>query len=353
MEPINPEMVALARQSRGWTQAELASRMGVGQATVSKLEAGIAPAAEDDIAGLAEALDYPTAFFTQDARIPGPGLSELFHRKRQKAGAKELNRIHSTAAIHLMNITRLSRSWEQDSEIPILPIDQFGGDPEKIARTVRALWHLPPGPVFDVTKVIEDSGGVVLRCIFLTRHVDGFSRRMDYTIAFFMNEALQPDRWRWTLAHELGHMVMHVDAPDRPDREIEHEADMFAGEFLAPAYEMKSQLWNLNLKKLAALKLYWKISMQAIVMRAYHLNTIGDSQKRYMFMQLSKGGYRVREPVELEPPKEEPSLVRRMIKFHMDNLGYSTDDLMAMLKLNEMDYKTLLEPGVPLLRLVK
>jgi hypothetical protein len=43
--------------------------------------------------------------------------------------------------------------------------------------------------------------------------------------------------------------------------------------------------------------------MQAIVNRAYHLEVISENQRRYMVMQLSKDGYRVREPFELDPRK--------------------------------------------------
>ena len=52
---------------------------------------------------------------------------------------------------------------------------------------------------------------------------------------------------------------------------------------------------------------------------------------------MGKLGYRKREPNE--PPKETPSLVRRMIEFHRKALGYSTQDLASMLCLSVPEFE--------------
>ena len=354
---VNPQMVILGRQARGLTQTELAEQMGVAQSTVSKIEAGVVQPTGIELTALSSALDVPPRFFSQDRLIPGPGLSELFHRKRQKLGAKALHRIHAQAAIRLLNIQDLLRSWPKEDEeegIPKMPIDQYEDDPEKIARTIRALWQIPPGPIFNVTEVVERSGGIVIVCKFETQQIDAFSRRWDdVPPSFFMNAALLPDRWRWTLAHELGHMVMHISVPepDKTDRQIEDEADRFAGEFLAPAYELKPQLWGLTFTKLAGLKRYWKISMQSILMRARHLGVLGESQFRAMFIQLSKAGYRLREPAELDPPSEPPQLMKKIVQHHVHPLGYSDEQLMEALNIGPHDLHDLATP-TPRLRLV-
>lgn len=349
---LNPQMVILARQSRGLTQAELASHMGVAQGTVSKVEAGLGQDAPEDFDKLSEALGYPVHFFTQKRRVIGPGITELYHRKREAVSARTLNKVHANAAIRIMNVEDLFRSWEYHAvEVPTLPIGEFEENPEKIARTVRAMWQLPPGPIVNMTTVIEEFGGVVIPMNFETRHIDGFSRRAEnLPPVFFINQNLLPDRWRWTLAHELGHMVMHIEPSTK---NMEKEADRFAGAFLAPAYEIKPQLWDLSFTKLAGLKQYWKISMQAILMRALQLNVITERKQRYMFMQLSKAGYRMREPAELDPPCESPTLLRRVIAFHRTELSYSDDDLAAALATNTDDIYSNYLQGDPYLRVLK
>ena len=63
-QTVNPELIQLARQSRGLTQTKLASDIGVSQSLIAKYEAGVrdVPPARP-LARLAEALDYPVRFF--------------------------------------------------------------------------------------------------------------------------------------------------------------------------------------------------------------------------------------------------------------------------------------------------
>jgi Zn-dependent peptidase ImmA (M78 family)/DNA-binding XRE family transcriptional regulator len=327
---LNPQLVILARQSRGLTQSELADKMKVGQGTVSKIEAGLGHPTQDELENLANVLHYPSHFFTQKRKVVGADISELYHRKHVVVSARTLNKVHACAAIRIMNIEDLLRSWEyHKSELPIMPIEEFDDNPEKIARTVRAALKLPPGPIVNMTKVVEDCGGIIIKMDMETRHIDGFSRRGDnLPPVFFLNQDLLPDRWRWTLAHELGHMVMHTEPSNK---DIEDEANRFAGEFLAPAYELKPQLWELSIPKLAGLKRYWKISIQALLMRAKQLGIIEDWKQRQMFMKLSKAGFRLREPEELDPPTEPPQRIQQIIAFHKTNLGYTDDDLQTAL----------------------
>ena len=70
-----------------------------------------------------------------------------------------------------------------------------------------------------------------------------------------------------------------------------------------PQTEIKASLVCLTMAKLADLKRFWKVSMAALIMRAYELKTITDSQRRYLFINVSKrSGGRLHEPLESEIP---------------------------------------------------
>src|SRR5436309_9411323 len=96
---------------------------------------------------------------------------------------------------------------------------------------------------------------------------------------------------------------------------LEDEADAFAGAFLLPADEIRPQLRRFDLRQLANLKQYWKVSMAAIAVRAERLKLITPYQSKMFWIEMSRLGYRKREPGE--PPKEYPKLLRRMVAFHM------------------------------------
>lgn len=349
--PVNPQWVTLARHARGLTQSQLASHAGLRQEIVSKIEAGVIPASEEDVAKLTRALDFPAQFFFQDARVNGPAVTEFLHRKRAKATTTALNRLHALAAVREMHVQVLLRSWGTDAEFPSYPIEEYDGSPKRIAQTVRAVWSVPPGPVFSVTQLAEEAGAIVLAFDFATRDIDGFSRYPnDAPPLIFLNSALPPDRWRWTVAHEVGHIVMHANSDPYPD--MERDANAFASEFLMPAREISPQLTRVTIDRLAGLKRYWKVAMAALLMRADDLKLITANQKRYLFMQLSKAGYRLREPETLDPPREPPRLMQKVISHHRRILGYSTGELCSILALNESDFPSWYHADEPSIRLL-
>ena len=330
-------MLSLARQSRGIAQNTLARRIGSSQGKISRVEAGVTAPSLEDISKIAIALDYPISFFGYRGGIYGAGGDEIYHRARRKAKMSVLYKSYAEAEIRRMHLETLLKSVDiGDSIFPAYEPDEYDGCVEVIARMVRAAWLLPPGPVRDVVQVIERSGGVVSLCKFGTPHIDGFSKRVvPLPSMFFINSDLPSDRSRWTLAHEIGHMVMHQRAPEPTNEE---EANRFAAEFLTPSRDISRQLRNLTMEKVASLKQYWKVSMQAIVMRAFGLGFITDRQRRSWFMRLSSLGYRTREPMELDPPREEPFLIKALLRFHKSDLGYSDEELMELLAINATEY---------------
>ena len=336
---VNPEMVVLARKARGKTQSALASAMGISQALLARYEAGSRMVTTAHLSALSLTLDYPQGFFTRHPRVEGSGRSEIFHRKRTKVSAGLMERAYAEAQIRRLEIGRMLESAPRSPLVPSYPIDEFEDDPEKIARTVRAYWQMPSGPVFNVTRTLEDNGCVILTHDFGSRHIDGFSHRTVGSPPFFhLNLSLPPDRWRWTLAHELGHVVMHFEPGESP-KMVEKQADLFAAEFLAPGHELLPLLFRLNFQSLAALKREWKISMQALVMRAHHLGVLDARQKTGMFARLSKEGYRIREPETLDPPVEKPECPYRLVQFFLRNLGFSRAELYTMLHINMADFQ--------------
>lgn len=152
---------------------------------------------------------------------------------------------------------------------------------------------------------------------------------------FFINSNMPMDRVRFTLCHELGHLVMH----QIPNSEMEKQADEFAAEFLMPASEIKKSLNNLTLEKLSALKQYWKVSMASIIYRAKSLNKITLNQARYLYAQMARLGYKTKEPEWLEPPKEQPNLFYDLIDVHFKELDYSEEELTKLLLINQFEFR--------------
>lgn len=332
-QPVNPSMITVARESRGIGQTLLAEKIGASQARLSKIEAGLAATPSELLTRVSDVLGYPEDFFLQTDQIYGPSTSEFFHRKRQSTAAKVVERLHAILTIRRMHISRLLRAVDQlaPRRIEHIDMDEYES-PEEVARKVRADWRLPRGPVKDLVRVIEAAGGIVVRFPFGTPKIDAISVWVpDLPPLFFINADMPADRQRMSLAHELCHIVAHATV--RPH--MEEEANRFAGEFLMPADDVRSQLREVTLHSLANLKPFWRVSMAALLKRAGDLGTINDSRKQSLWVQLSAKGYRKREPAELDFPAEVPRALRELLDLHYQKLGYSRGDLARLLALRE------------------
>lgn len=333
---VNPAMVTLAREARGLTQTELAHLIEVSQAMMSKIEAGGKVPTATMLNKIAERLQYPESFFFQTDPVFGPGLSEFFHRKRQDVGVKTLGKIHARINIMRMHVARLLRSVTlEPCQIRPIDLDDFDQDPAKIARAVRMQWQLKDGPIPNVVAAIEDAGGIVVRFPFGTPRVDAVSRWVPgLPPMFFVNEGLPTDRERLTLCHELGHLVMH----DAPNADMETQANQFAAEFLMPAQDVSPHLDRVTLDRLATLKPYWRVSMQALLYRASELGKISKSAAQRLWIQMVP--YRRQEPPELDLAPEHPTLLREILDLHRDTYGYGLSEFAQMLNAHPTELVT-------------
>lgn len=342
MEKFNHHMMTLARDSREMTQAQLALALSAAQGTLSKYENGLADPPRDFVVALSDQLNYPPSFFYQQGSPYG--FPPFHYRKRKKLSQKLLGRIVAEMNIRRMHVQKLSSSVETKSNkfIPEVDFDEYQGAGRKrptvedVARSVREAWMAPPGPIDNMVRLIEDNGGIVIPCDFGSDLIDAMSQRIDgMPVLFFVNINSPADRVRMTLAHELAHMVMHTTT-FKDDDEMEKEADEFAGAFLLPANEIRVQLRKFDLRHLANMKSYWKVSMAAIAVRAERLNLITPYQSKMFWIEMSKLGYRKREPNE--PPGETPLALLKLVNHHRQALDYDDDELADLLCLATVEF---------------
>lgn len=350
MERFNHHMMILARDARGLTQAELADALQVGQGTLSKYETGFSDPPSEFVDELSAVLKFPSAFFYEPGRPYG--LPPFHYRMRKKLSKKVLARIVAEMNIRRIHLTKMLVSFENKTNgfIPEIDRDEYRGKgkthltPDDAARLVREAWLLPSGPIPNMVELLESNGGVVVPCDFGTDLLDAMSQRIDgLPVLFFVNVNAPADRVRHTLAHELGHMVLHT-VTLKSDETMEDEADAFAGAFLLPADEIRPQLRKFDLRQLANLKGYWKVSMAAIAVRADRLKLITPYQNKMFWIEMGKLGYRKREPNE--PEREQPKLLRQMVAFHLTRLGYSISEMARLLHLQVSEFQEMYRPDI-------
>lgn len=317
-------MIVVAREALGITQSELARRLSTSQANMSKYESGLMDVSEEHLEKLSIILGFPKNFFYLTEPIYPYGSSCVYHRKRQTIPVSIFKQLLAKFNITRIQLKMLLRGVELESPNKFFRMDleEYENSPEKIARMIRHAWHVPSGPIGNLVGLVEAAGGLIIRFNFENRKLDAFSQWLpDVPPIFFVNSEIPTDRCRFTLCHEIGHLIMH----QVPTPNMEREADRFASEFLMPSKEIAPELFKLSLPRLAQLKLYWKVAMSALIKRASDLGKISPRHYRSLITQLSKLGYRMREPIEI--PEEQPYTIQKIIDTYKSKSGLTIEDL--------------------------
>lgn len=342
-ETFNHMLLLLARQYRERSQSEVARAAGLNQGHYSRIENGLLPEgpSEESVARIAKALSFPPAFFYQAEKTIGMPLSvHPFHRKKQSVGDRVLKKVHAELNFRLMHIRKFLESVETERALPLPWIDvDDGGGPREIARKIRSAWMIPPGPVHNLTELAERAGILVVWCDF-GAPIDGVTMNAPgLPPCIFLNKTSPADRMRASLAHEIGHVIMHRVPTDS----IEDEAYTFAAELLVPEKELRRDLigGRITLERLARLKAKWRVSMQFILFQAKEIGCLRPHQSQYLWKQISRLGWRTREPADTDFDPENPTLFLNVLNLHAGELGYGINEFSELLLMEPNDLRDL------------
>lgn len=335
-EQVNSGLLRVARQRQGLPQGIAAARLGVPQVTLSRYENGASLPTMEFVARASVLYELPVSFFYQPDQVIGAPVSvHPMWRKKQDVTAREMDAIVAEINLRVIHIRRMLDAVEYTPQatIPRLDPEEYGNDVEHIAAIVRAHWLLPAGPVENLTAAVEKAGAVVIHSALGGSAVSGVTMTVPGLLPIIVLNSEQPsDRMRFTLAHEIGHLVMHRF----PNPDMERQANDFASALLMPATEIKLALsGRLDLRRLAALKPEWRVSMQALLYRAQSLRLIEKAQASWLWRQFSATRMKLREPPELDFEPERPGVLARMIRLHLDTFGYTVAELAKLFHLHE------------------
>ncbi len=187
---------------------------------------------------------------------------------------------------------------------------------DRAAQSLREHWGLGTDPIPNLVELLEEQGIKVLS-VDLT-NIDGLTARVrraqkGAVPVIVVNRKDWGERQRFTLGHEVGHMVMDVSAKV----DDEKAAHRFAGAFLMPADALWAEIGrhrtSIGGRELFYLKQLFGVSVQAITYRCKDLGIFSESLFRRLFHEFSRLGWR--SPPYKEPyarSAEEPTRFKRL-----------------------------------------
>jgi len=159
MSNFNTEILALTRESRGYTQAQLSDILSVEQGTISKIENGRISINEDLIEKIVNVLEYPKQLFFSDKKV---FRVEGHYRKKISLPVKELKECKAKMTLTEWQIDKLINAVELP--IPNIPSwdIETDGSPTDAAIFLREKWKISRGRINDLAKVMEDNGIIIV-----------------------------------------------------------------------------------------------------------------------------------------------------------------------------------------------
>lgn len=323
--------LATARKLRKRTQKEVEEATAIRQSTLSKAEHGLAALSEADTKSLADLYGLPVSFFHTE--LDTPYVSDYYFRRRLSIADKDIDALIAKTVV----VNTIIETLLESVDIPQWQITNDEIDPVEAARQLRYKLRVPHGPMPDMGVLLEKNGILVFPMDFGTDKIDGLSSITGRNhIVMYVNRRQPADRLRFTMAHELGHILLHLG---RVSDNAEDEADAFASELLLPVDELRDALANIDTAGLGRLKRIWRVSIHSLLRKAKDTGAIDYNRYRNMQIYMSKCGYAKREPIPIEPDK--PSMVRDIINLYKTDLDYSEEELLELMNIGKQDYKEL------------
>jgi Zn-dependent peptidase ImmA (M78 family)/DNA-binding XRE family transcriptional regulator len=326
---FNAALLRVAREAMGLTQRDLAIQAGFDQADVSRWERGIREPAAAHIDALGAIVGVAPRFLTRQIPVTAP-----IHRSARVESKRVQRQVNGRLELSRIAIGQILDDVDVEAPFRFPTIEEPGPpDPERAAESVRRVWRIPDGPIVDLARYLEAAGAIVLKVDFgIDAIIAAYTQLAGNSRWFFLNvRSTDNARTRFSLAHELGHAVLHWDRFDAPvGSEAEREAHRFAAALLMPRGDFMSELSGsrLSISDLVYVGERWGVSPQALIVRAADLDLISPHQKRRHFQRLNaKGVLRVGLA---SVPAEQPQLVSLALNMQRKENGYSEHELSTL-----------------------
>lgn len=267
------------RTSKKMSQIELAERSGLSRVGYRNIEDGVSEPKAETLTSIAAALEVSV----EQLLVPVRPLRRVRFRAQKKLHSRE--EVLATVARQLDHYAQLEELLNERKAPPLTKIRKRIGAVKGQARAIEAALRTREAfglkeqdSIRDICGLLEDHGIKVLTPAVATDGFFGLSVGLEDggpAVAVNTWDRISVERWIFTAAHELGHLVLHLAAYEVQETEEndseEKEADVFASHFLVPEKLFKQELeeaWGLSwYDRIFKLKRIFRVSYRSVLYR--------------------------------------------------------------------------------------
>lgn len=331
---IVPSRITEAREARAMSMEDLAEDIGVTRQSVSKYERGIVSPSPEMLQAISFSLGFPAEFFYRIEENSNAGSSPLFFRSKSNISKK----VKTACRYQIKWTDEIKKQLEEyvdfvERDLPTIDVeyeDLTSEDIEEMALSIRKKWGINDDPIGDLIGLLENQGIIVTQfatnnyCAF--KGIDAFSCWKDGT-PYILYHSTQKSavRTRFSILHELGHLIMHssIADDDSVKKEVvdlaDAQADRFAAAFLLPATSFPKDIRSTSLVSLELIKRKWGAAMSTIIRRCETLELLTENQINYLKRQMTTQKYWHKEPLDDILTVADPEMLRDAIYLLVDN----------------------------------
>lgn len=228
------------RKERGLSQESVASAAGISRLALRNIEKQKAKPRPDTLQAIARALKVGVG----DLVVPVPQLKHVRFRSQRRLNSRD--QILAQVARWLGDFNDLEELLHEKRRPAMVTgsrVDRNGLErARRAAAAVREAFGIGEDePIRDISGLLEAHGYKVLPVKIANEGFFGLSVAADDggpAVIVNTQERIAVERWIFSAAHELGHLILHLDSYDvakaSEEAEEEREANVFAAYFLMP-----------------------------------------------------------------------------------------------------------------------
>lgn len=290
MESIIGQRIRNSRVHKGLSMQEVANSIGVSKQMINKYEQGKSMPTSDKLIALAKLFQQKVDYFF---RKPEVNIGEINFRKKSKFGAKKISALKEEIRIRIENYLYIENICEVSNDFANPLVNSIVAneiDVKTSAITLREFWNIGLDAIHNIIDLLEDNHIKVIEIEDESGSFDGLATVIDdkYHI-IVISKGMPIERKRFTLMHELGHLLLPIRHLDL--KQQERFCNVFASEMLLSEAnvlnEFGKQRSRITLEELKNVQEKYGISISAIVYKLGETGIMSQVQVRRFYQQLN------------------------------------------------------------------